>query len=384
MGWNSWNWFGKNDVNESVIIETIDAMVSTGLRDAGYIYVVIDGGWRDAQLNQNGELVPHPQKFPNGIKPLADYAHSKGMKLGLHTVPGSHDCGMEKVGGYGHEETHVRQFVDWGIDFIKLDKCRFSYDENPDFPPRDPRWYEGWDDEENLKKVYEKWGNLIHESGRDIIFNICAYKYREWYPETCHTARTTGDIRARKHGGALFERPTDTLIVGNQTVMEIAERNNRYAQFAGNGYWNDADMLATGEQGLTMDEQKAHFALWCIMSSPLFLGNDPREMSKDELDLIMNKNCIYINQDPTEQGKRISASGKSEIWAKKLSNGQYAVLLLNRDPLNTLNIKLDTRELGYSKKIRVFDIFEKKSMGKISRTLSMDVRPHSGIFLLLN
>ena len=126
MGWNSWNWFGKEAINEKLIREVIDAMAANGLKDAGYKYVVIDGGWRDTKLGPKGELLVHPERFPGGMKALADYAHSKGLKFGLHTTPGSHDCGQDKVGGWGHEEVHVKQMADWGVDFIKLDKCRQS------------------------------------------------------------------------------------------------------------------------------------------------------------------------------------------------------------------------------------------------------------------
>ena len=294
MGWNSWNWFGKQEVNEVIIKQCMDAIVDNGLLDAGYNYFVIDGGWRDTKLGPNGELLPHPEKFPHGIKILADYAHSKGLKFGLHTVPGTADCGGDPVGGFGHEKVQMKQFVDWGLDFIKLDKCRYA---------------DGWN-EELLKKTYEKWKGLIDKSGRDIVLSISAYVWRDWYPEIGQMARTTGDIKARVSGGAVFDDKKGS-------VMEIAEINNKSAQFAGNGYWNDPDMLAVGNQGLTVDEQKVHFALWCIMSSPLILGNDPRDMTVEEKDIITNELAISINQDPTEQGKLIKAKNKREVWAKR-------------------------------------------------------------------
>lgn len=140
--------------------------------------MVIDGGWRAKQLGQNGELLVDSIKFPNGIKYLADYAHKKGLKLGLHTVPGSHDCGGDQVGGFGNEEIHVQQFIDWGIDFIKLDKCKLS---------------SGWN-EELLKNTYQKWSDLIDKSGRPVILSISAYEVRDWYPQVGQMARTTYDI----------------------------------------------------------------------------------------------------------------------------------------------------------------------------------------------
>ncbi|MCX6307804.1 MAG: glycoside hydrolase family 27 protein, partial [Bacteroidia bacterium] len=121
MGWNSWNWYGKQNINETIVRQTIDAMAANGFKEAGYVYVIVDGGWRDTKLGPNGELLAHPVKFPNGMKALADYAHSKGLKFGVHTVPGTHDCGGDPVGGYNREEVHVKQFVEWGLDLVKVD-----------------------------------------------------------------------------------------------------------------------------------------------------------------------------------------------------------------------------------------------------------------------
>ena len=386
MGWNSWNWHGKQDINETIVLETIDAIVKSGLRDAGYEYVVIDGGWRDVKLGENGGLLPHPVKFPNGIKPLADYAHSKGLKFGLHTVPGTHDCGRDKVGGFGHEEVHIQQFMDWGLDFVKVDKCVFTLDENSGYPPTDPRWTAGWANEENVEAVYARWQKILDNCGRDIVFSISAYKYRDWYPGTCNMARTTGDINSRIHaGGAIFD-----LVPGEQqqrrhsSVMEIAEENNKYASFAGNCYWNDPDMMVTGNQGLSYEEQKAHFALWCIMSAPLFLGNDPRSMTDEEKSIIMNEVAISVNQDPTEQGMRIKKTGNSEIWRKKLSGGKYAVLILNRDKSQPSDIELSLKELGITSRVNIYDIFEEKAIQGKKKTITLSVEPRSCQFLFLS
>lgn len=360
MGWNSWNWFGKQQVNEEIIKQCMDAMVDQGLLDAGYNYFVIDGGWRDTKLGPNGELLPNPKKFPHGIKVLADYAHSKGLKFGLHTVPGTADCGGDPVGGFGHEEVQMKQFVDWGLDFIKLDKCRYA---------------DGWT-EELLKKTYEKWKGLIDNSGRDILFSISAYVWRDWYPEVGQMARTTGDIKARVSRGAVFDD-----VKGS--VMKIAEINNKSAQFAGNGYWNDPDMLAVGNQGLTVDEQKVHFALWCIMSSPLMLGNDPRNMTSEEKDMITNGLAISINQDPTEQGKLIDAKNKGEVWVKKLKDGKYAVLLINRDNEKDRTVEFSLSDLKNTGEYVATEVYSGDDLGKITSSFSKSLAPQSGLFLLL-
>ncbi len=360
MGWNSWNWFGKYGINEDNIKECMDAVVDEGLLDAGYDYFVIDGGWRDVKLNEKGELLPNPERFPNGIKVLADYAHSKGLKFGLHTVPGTHDCGGDAVGGFGHEEVQIQQFVDWGLDFIKLDKCKYA---------------DGWN-EELLKQTYEKWRGILDNCGRDIVLSISAYTWRDWYPEVGQMARTTGDIKARVSKGAVF----DGIPL---SVMGVSETNNESAKYAGNGYWNDPDMIATGEQGLTVEEQKVHFALWCIMSSPLILGNDPRNMTSEEKAIITNEVAISVNQDPTEQGRRIKKEGNSEVWVKNLADGKKAVLLLNRDARNTQKIQISLEKLGITGKTKIYNIYEKKNMKKATESISGEVSPLSGLFLLV-
>jgi alpha-galactosidase len=360
MGWNSWNWFGKKEINEQNMKECIDAMVDQGLAAAGYNYFVVDGGWRDTKLGPNGELLAHPVKFPHGMKALADYAHSKGLKFGLHTVPGTHDCGGDPVGGFGHEAIQIKQFIDWGLDFIKLDKCKYA---------------DGWN-EPLLKETYQKWRRLLDASGKDIVLSISAYKWRDWSPEVGEMARSTGDIKARVSKGAVF----DALPL---SVMGIAEENDQLAAHAGNGFWNDPDMLATGEQGLSLEEQKAHFALWCIMSSPLILGNDPRNMTKEEKDILLNKDAIAVNQDPTEQGRRIKSDGKVEVWLKHLKNGRQALLVLNRnpEPKNHLILKLSDWKMEKNSVIK--EIFAEKNIENKKGVITIDLAPHSCNFMLV-
>jgi|CXWL01.1.fsa_nt_gi alpha-galactosidase len=368
MGWNSWNWHSKKNINETVVRETIDAMASSGLRDAGYNYVVVDGGWRATELGPNGELLAHPVKFPGGMKALADYAHSKGLKFGVHTTPGTHDCGGDAVGGFGHEEVHVKQFVEWGLDFVKVDKCKFQ-----------PGWTE-----EQVQAVYAKWSHLLAHCGRDMVFSISAYVYRDWYPGVCHMARTTYDIRDHNTGGARFDdgkpRSADN---GFLSVMIIAEENNRSAAAAGPGFWNDADMLVVGRHGMTQEEQKAHFALWCIMSSPLMLGNDPRDMTPEEKAILLNREAIAINQDPTEQGRRIRQADGTEVWVKKLSGNRRAVLLLNRSDSTAKPITLQAGDVGLTGELSVRDVFGRQDLGVFKSSLTKLTQPRSGWFLLV-
>jgi len=361
MGWNSWNWFGKQAINEQTVRECMDALVDQGLRAAGYTYVVVDGGWRDNQLGSNGELRSDPVKFPHGLKSLADYAHAKGLKFGLHTVPGTLDCGRAPVGGFGHEAVQVKQFADWGLDFIKLDKCILSG---------------GWD-EEVLWETYYKWSDLLGHCGREIVLSMSAYKYYNWYPKLGQMGRTTKDIRAKVTKGAVFDG------VPHYSVMAIAEENNASAAFAGHGYWNDPDMLVTGHQGLTQAEQQSHFALWCIMSAPLMLGDDPRAMTSAEKDIVLNLDCIAIDQDPTEQGRRLVKADDAEIWVKKLTGNRLAVLLLNRNANKTKLVTADWKVLGLSGGMGVKDIYGMADFVSKDSVVSLPCPPHGCRLLLL-
>lgn len=364
MGWNSWNWFGKTQVNETVVREVIDAMANDGLRDAGYKYVIVDGGWRDTKLGPNGELLSHPVRFPHGMKVLADYAHSKGLKFGVHTVPGTHDCGGDKVGGYGHEEVQIQQFIDWGLDFIKLDKCKYA---------------DGWN-EDLLKKTYFKWADILKKSGKNIVLSISAYQFRDWNPEAGNMSRTTPDILAKVQGKAVFDSVPN--IKNFWSVMHIAEENSKSAGYARPGYWNDPEMLVTGNQGLTPEEQKIHFALWGIMSAPLFLGNDPRNMSQYEKNIIINKYAIQIDQDPTEQGKQIKVTGDAEVWAKKLKNGNVAVLFFNRNHNKAQDINLNLNDIGLSTKGKAFDVYAQKDLGNYTKNISKLIPPRTCLYMI--
>ncbi|MRT91992.1 glycoside hydrolase family 27 protein [Ancylomarina sp. 16SWW S1-10-2] len=365
MGWNSWNAYKKKNVNEQTIYKTIDLMVSDGYKAAGYNYVIIDGGWRGHKLDSKGRITVDSIKFPHGIKAMADYAHSKGLKFGLHVTPGTQDCGGDEVGMYGHEEANLKQFESWGLDMLKIDRCQMN--------GASDNW-----DEEATREVYLKWSKLLAHASRPILFSISAYVYRPWYPQYCNMARTTGDLWgfSRSH----FD--------GDQhSIMKIADLNNECADFAGNGYWNDPDMLVVGNPALTFDEQKTQFALWCIMTSPLMMGNDLSETSTEVHDLLTNKMAIRVNQDTTEQGRRIfrrSVVGAgNEIWLKHLNNGDVAVVFLNRsDEAKSQNLYFD--DLKLSNHVKVYDIFDKKDMSTMSEKIAVSLDKHACRFFLLH
>lgn len=378
MGWNSWNWFGKEEINEKVVTEVIDAVAETGLKDAGYLYIIVDGGWRDVKLDPEGRLLANPVKFPHGIKPLADYAHSRGLKFGLHVVPGTHDCGGDPVGGFGREELHVRQFVEWGLDFIKIDLCKQTEDTCANCEKNNGGWSEPL-----IQATYEKWSRLLKNCGRDIFFSISAYKFRDWNPEVCNMSRTTYDIQCRVNKECAVFDKADRSNKNYLSVMGAAVNNNKLAKYTGNGYWNDPDIMVTGNQGLSYTEQQSHFALWCIMSSPLFLGNDPRNMDQFEKDLITNRELISINQDPEEQGSIIKEDSQSQIWMKKLSDGRVAVLFLNQDVKVKHDITFNLSEIGLNGKAKVRDVINHRNIRISNRSITQTLESHMcSLFLI--
>ncbi|RZL63759.1 MAG: hypothetical protein EOO93_07575 [Pedobacter sp.] len=232
------------------------------------------------------------------------------------------------------------------------------------------------------KEQVRRWADMIEKSGKKIILNVSAYKFREWNPEVSQMSRSTMDIAAKVSGGATFDY---TKKINNfLSVMQVAEENNLDAKYARPGFWNDPDMMVVGSQGLSIEEQKSHFSLWCIMSSPLFLGNDPRFMTKDEKLLITNREAIKVNQDSTEQGVRIKQSGDTEVWAKKMRDGKVAVLLLNRSSYNASDITVTLKDLGIDSEMKVEDIYENKNLGKIESQFTTKLNPQTSHFILLS
>ena len=344
LGWNSWNWFGKKGISEKVVEEVILAMKKQGFQEAGYTHIVVDGGWRDKALGPKGDLVLEPTRFPKGMKHLSDLAHKNGFKFGLHIVPGTHDCGNDPVGSFGKEELHIKQLIDWDVDFIKLDAC--VYKGSTDWPDR------------LLEKTVKKWKKLLKQfSTKKITLSVNAMSPQDWYPDLSQSGRTTEDLKPKVFGGASFDSPHTGAFL---SIMDVAEANNRAQALAGHGYWNDADMLMVSDPSLTQKEMKTHFSLWALMTAPLFLGNDPRNLSNFDRDLILNKEIIAINQDTTEQGYRIKQEGGLEYWRKRLQNGSSALLVLNRGK-KAQNFSIDQRMALIPVDFTVEDLFSKKT-----------------------
>jgi len=314
MGWNSWNKFASR-VDDATVRTIADAMVSSGMRDAGYVYINIDDTWeagRDAQGN-----IQTNKKFPD-MKALADYVHSKGLKLGIYSSPGPNTCaGYE--GSYGHEEQDARTYAAWGIDYLKYDWCgaRNLYTD------------------EEMQAVYQIMGDALLKQKRPIVYSLCQYGRQDvwkWGAEVGGNLwRTTGDIR-------------DAW----DSMTRIGFNQNDLAPYAKPGHWNDPDMLEIGNGAMTNDEYKTHMSLWAILAAPLLAGNDLRSMTPEILAILTNKEVIAVDQDKLgKQGQRAWQSGEQEIWTRSLSGGAIAVAFFNRAnseakvTLRTADLKLN-------------------------------------------
>jgi alpha-galactosidase len=344
MGWNSWNKFGCN-VSEQLIRETADAMVTSGMRDAGYQFVNIDDCWQVSR-DANGTIVADPARFPGGIKALADYVHAKGLKLGIYTDVGTLTC-EGRPGSLNHESQDAKTYAQWGVDYVKVDWCHA----------------EGLDPEVQ----YAKFRDALMQSGRPIVFSICNWGVNapwNWGPKTGNLWRTTGDISDN------YDRMS--VIGFSQDGLE---------KFAGPGHWNDPDMLEVGNGGMTTDEYRTHMALWALLAAPLLAGNDLRAMTSETRDMLTNREIIAVDQDPRgSQGRRVWEEGPLEIWARALADGNQAVGLFNRGESN-LNITLELASISKHHTARIRDLWEHKDLGAITGSYTASVSKH-GVLML--
>lgn len=310
MGWNSWNHFGCN-IDENIIKEMADAMVSSGMKDAGYEYINIDDCWMDTLRDAQGRLQADPKRFPHGIKWLADYVHSKGLKLGIYSSAGTKTCAGYPA-SLDHEEIDAKTFASWGVDYLKYDNC--------------------YNQGRPLIERYQAMQQALAHCGRPIVFSICEWGLEnpwEWAPRLGNLWRTTGDIR-------------DSW----ESVMSILDQQVGLAKYAGPGHWNDPDMLEVGNGGMTTTEYRAHFSLWCILAAPLIAGNDLRHMSPETKEILTNRDMIAVDQDPLgKEGYKLQDEGDEEIWVKEMSDGSRVVLFLNRGE-HTAFMTTDAHQAG--------------------------------------
>ncbi len=304
MGWNSWNKFAC-DIDEELVRETADALVETGLAAAGYVYINLDDCWHAAERDADGFIQCDADRFPSGIAALADYVHERGLKLGIYSDAGRHTCGGR--GSFGHEYQDALQYARWGVDYLKYDWCET---ENI-----------------NARGAYTLMRDALYAAGRPILFSMCEWgdnKPWEWAADVAHSWRTTGDIWCS------FDEVLEHGTWRAWSVMHILDMTAGLRRYAGPGHWNDPDMLEVGN-GLTHNEDRAHFTMWCMLSAPLILGNDIRTVDPKTLSILLNGRVIAIDQDPLGvQGYRFMREGDLEVWLKPLAGGHWAFCLLNR------------------------------------------------------
>jgi alpha-galactosidase len=355
MGWNSWNHFHRN-IDDKTVRAQADAMVSTGMKDAGYIYVNIDDTWegeRDAQGN-----IQTNSKFPD-MKALSDYVHSKGLKLGIYSSPGAKTC-AGYAGSLGHEDQDAASYAKWGIDYLKYDLCGLRTEMKAAPSPEAAH--------KIMVDAYIKMRDALHKTGRPIVYSLCQYgddAVWRWGTDVGGNLwRTTGDINDH------YAR-----------MAEIGFGQAGLARFAGPGHWNDPDMLEVGNGGMTPDEYRQHMSLWVILAAPLLAGNDLTSMTPETTAMLTNKEVIAIDQDPLgKQGDRVNAEGPLEIWAKPLKDGSKAVGVFNRHS-TALSIPVDFKELGFKGSVQVRDIWQAKDLGTMKDSYTVTVPPH-GVLLL--
>lgn len=350
MGWNSWNKFA-NKVTDQLIRETADAVARNGMKDAGYIYINIDDTW-EAGRDSAGNIQTN-SKFPN-MKALADYVHSKGLKLGIYSSPGPKTCGGYE-GSFQHEEQDAKTYASWGIDFLKYDWCSGSqvYDYH------------------SMPAVYAKMGDALQATGRPILYSLCQYgvfKGPSWGASVGGNSwRTTGDI-------------SDNWKSMSHIGFDLQEG---LAEYSGPGHWNDPDMLEVGNGGMSDTEYRTHMSLWSLLAAPLLAGNDLRSVSPAVLSMLTNKDVIAIDQDSLgKQATRVAKDGDLEVWARPLADGSEAVGLFNRGGA-TAKVSAKKSDLKLDGAFTAHDLWDRKELGAFGDTYAADVPSHGVVLLKL-
>ena len=356
MGWNSWNKFACKGIDEKVVREAADSMASNGMQDAGYQYVVIDDCWqtgRDAQ----GNIVADAEKFPSGIKALADYVHSKGLKFGIYTDAGTMTC-AKRPGSMGHEYQDAQQYANWGVDYLKEDWCSTLPGQSSE-------------------SSYTLMRDALKATGRPILFSICEWGSTKpwlWAGPVGNMWRSTGDIQDCWDCKKTW---------GGNGVVQILDQLAPIYSYAGPGHWNDPDMLEVGNGGMTQEEYRAHFSMWALLSAPLLAGNDLANMTPAIKEILLKKEVIAIDQDVMGlQGRRVKQMDGLEVWSKQLADGGRAVALLNRSD-KAATISADWLDLGYPPTLNaaVRDLWAKKDVGQKSGSYSAEVPSHGVVMV---
>jgi alpha-galactosidase len=370
MGWNSWNTFQTN-ISEELVKGIADSMVSSGMKDAGYKYLVLDDGWMAMQRDSiTGNLIPDPKKFPHGIKALADYVHSKGLKFGLYNCAGTKTC-AGYPGTRGYEYQDARFYASLDIDYLKFDWC--------------------YADSLNAVEAYTTMSKALRAAGRPIIFSLCEWGTHQpwtWAANVGELWRTTGDIYACYDGTHKIDNWTANC------AMHIVDLNEPLRKYAGPGHWNDPDMLEVGN-GMSAAEDRTHFSLWCMMAAPLIAGNDIRKMSAGTRSILTNKDVVAVDQDALGvQGFRYASKDSLETWFKPLSNGDWAVCFVNRSSQTqkinfdwkneNVNDALSSKQLNTAgTTYKITDVWTKKNLSTTAKPLNATVASHDVVMLRL-
>jgi len=363
MGWNSWNWFATT-VTDKDIRQAADLMISSGMRDAGYVYLNIDDTW-EGQRDAQGVLHTN-DKFPD-MKALADYVHGKGLKLGIYSSPGNKTCaGFE--GSLGHEQQDADLYASWGIDYLKYDLCGFRSYMNQLAPSDKLK------QNELMRAAYEKMHKAILKTGRPMVFSLCQYGFDsvwQWAPEVGGNSwRTTGDINPT------FDR-----------ISLIGREQAGLAKFSGPGHWNDPDMLEVGNGKLTQDENRTHMGMWAMLASPLLAGNNLSKLTPEVTSILTNRDVIAIDQDALgKQADRIYAEGPVEIWSRPLSNGDVALAVFNfgEDETFLRGISLHLDQAGAAHGWKAHDVWSGRNLGKIDNDYKFSLPRHASLLLRLS
>jgi alpha-galactosidase len=354
MGWNSWNRFGCN-VSEKLVKETADALVATGMKDAGYQYLVIDDCWQ-VKREEAGRIVPDPERFPSGMKALADYVHGRGLRFGLYSDAGTATC-QKRPGSKGFEELDAKTYAEWGVDYLKYDWCNA----------------EGQD----TRDSYGRMGRALRGSGRPIVFSICEWGSTKpwlWAQGVGQLWRSTGDIQDCWDCGKSW---------GGMGVVHIIDLLADLHPYAGPGHWNDPDMLEVGNGGLTSSESRAHFSFWCLLAAPLMAGNDLRSMSKESAEILTNREAIAVDQDTLGmQGRKVWDRGPHQVWMKPLADGSRAVILFNRGTeAGKIAARWEDIGLDPGGTAVVRDLWKKAALGSFAGRFEAKVEPHDVVMV---
>ena len=353
MGWNSWNKF-QCDVSDQLIRSVADAIVSTGMKEAGYEYVVIDDCWQ-AGRDEAGNVLADPSRFPVGMKSLSDYVHSKGLKFGLYSDVGYQTC-AGRTGSRGHEFQDAKQFAEWSVDYLKYDWCHSEL--------------------LDAKGAYTTMSDALRQTGRPIVFSMCEWGSNQpwlWAAGIANLWRTTGDIHDC----------WDCTIKFETGFLLLLDRNVNLGSFAGPGHWNDPDMLEVGNGGMTTPEYRAHFSLWSILAAPLIAGNDVRSMAPAILQILTNSEVIAVDQDALgEQGARVWKDGDLEVWSRRLADGSRAVVLFNRSQQAT-PVTVRWEDIGYPSGLtaEVRDLWQHRGVGVQKSAYTATVESHSVVMV---